>query len=54
MHRLTGANTVNNIEFSLTDKKLEQIKNNLIKQAIDNAITKADIAASASGLKLYK
>lgn len=47
-----GANTINNIDFSLTDKKLEQTKNSLIKQAIDNARTKADIAASASGLRI--
>jgi uncharacterized protein len=47
-----GANTVNNVDFTISDKKLDETKNNLIKQAIDNAITKADIAASALGLKV--
>ena len=36
----------------MSNKKLDEIKNNLIKQAIDNARTKADIAASALGLKV--
>lgn len=47
-----GANTVNNVDFMLSAKKLDETKNNLIKQAIDNARTKADIAASALGLKV--
>ena len=47
-----GANTVNNVDFTLSDKRLEETKNSLIKQAIDNARTKADIAASALGLKV--
>jgi uncharacterized protein len=47
-----GANNVNNIYFSLSDKKLDDIKNSLLKDAIDNAKTKADIAASAAGLKV--
>jgi uncharacterized protein YggE len=46
-----GSNNVNNVGFVLSDKKVEEIKNNLIKQAINNARTKADIAASALGLK---
>src|SRR6476620_5903286 len=48
----SGANTVNSVDFTLSNKKLDEIKNNLIKQAIDNARTKADIAASALGLKV--
>jgi len=48
----SGANTVNSVDFTLSNKKLEETKNNLIKQAIDNAITKANIAASALGLKV--
>lgn len=47
-----GANNVNNIYFSLSDKKLDEIKNSLLKDAINNAKTKADIAASAAGLKV--
>ena len=48
----SGANNVNNIYFSVSDKKLEGIKNELLKEAIDNARKKADIAASALGLKI--
>jgi uncharacterized protein YggE len=47
-----GANTVNSVDFTLSDKKLDETKNSLIKQAIDNARTKADIAASALGLRI--
>jgi len=47
-----GANNVNNVYFSVSEKKLEGIKNLLLKDAINNAKTKADIAASAAGLKL--
>ena len=48
----SGANNVNNIYFSMSDKKLEGIKNELLKEAIGNAREKADIAASALGLKI--
>lgn len=48
----TGANTVDRIDFALSDKKLEETKNNLIKQAIESAREKADIAASATGMKV--
>ena len=48
----SGANTVNSVDFILSDKRLDEIKNNLIKQAIDNARTKADIATSVLGLKV--
>jgi uncharacterized protein len=47
-----GANTVNSVDFTLSNKRSDEIKNSLIKQAIDNARTKADIAASALGLKI--
>lgn len=47
-----GANNVNNIYFSVSDKKLDEIKNSLLKDAINNAKAKADIAASAAGLKV--
>jgi uncharacterized protein len=46
-----GATTVKSIGFTLSEKKLEEIKNGL-KQAINNARSKADIAASTLGLKL--
>jgi uncharacterized protein len=36
----------------LSNRRLDEIKNSLVKQAIDNARTKADIAASALGLKV--
>ncbi|HEY6882929.1 MAG TPA: SIMPL domain-containing protein, partial [Nitrososphaeraceae archaeon] len=48
----SGANTVNSVDFTISDKKLDEIKNNLIKQAINNARTKANIAASILGLKV--
>src|SRR6188472_1819654 len=48
----SGANTVNNVDFTISDKRLDEIKNNLIKQAIDNARTKANIATSVLGLKV--
>ncbi|MBV9178117.1 MAG: SIMPL domain-containing protein [Nitrososphaeraceae archaeon] len=47
-----GANTVNSVDFTLSDKRLDETKNSLIKQAIDNARTKADIATSVLGLKV--
>jgi uncharacterized protein YggE len=47
-----GANNVNNLVFTLSDKKLEETKNLLIKDAINNARSKADIAASSLGLKV--
>lgn len=48
----TGANRVDNIYFSVSDKILNDIKNNLLKDAINNAKSKADIAASILGLKV--
>jgi uncharacterized protein len=47
-----GATTINSVDFTLSNKKLEQIKSGLIKQAIDNARSEADIAASTLGLKI--
>jgi uncharacterized protein YggE len=44
-----GANTVNNIAFTLSEKKLADTKINLIKKALDDARRKADIAATALG-----
>lgn len=48
----SGANNVNSIYFSVSDKKLDGIKNELLREAIGNAREKADIAASALGLKI--
>jgi uncharacterized protein YggE len=47
-----GANTVDRIDFALSDKKLEETKNKLIKQAMQDARAKADIVASAVGMKI--
>ncbi len=47
-----GANTVDRIDFALSDKKLEETKNTLIKQAMQDARAKADIVASAAGVKV--
>jgi uncharacterized protein len=47
-----GVNDVSSISFSLSDEKSELIKNDLLKQAVVNAKSKADIAASALGLKV--
>ena len=47
-----GANTVDRIDFALSDKKLEETKNTLIKQAMQDARAKADIVASAAGMKI--
>lgn len=47
-----GANTVNNVAFTLSEKKLADTKINLIKKALDDARRKADIAATAVGLEV--
>jgi uncharacterized protein YggE len=47
-----GANTVDRIDFALSDKKLEEAKNTLIKRAMQDARAKADIVASAAGMKI--
>jgi uncharacterized protein len=48
----SGANSINSIEFTLSNNRLEDAKNNLITDAIANAKQKADIAASAVGSKV--
>nr|ACY24503.1 uncharacterized conserved protein [uncultured crenarchaeote 57a5] len=48
----SGANNVDSIYFSISDQKLDEIKKQLIKQAISNARAKADVAASELGLKV--
>ena len=48
----SGANNVNSIYFTLSDKKLAEIKNELLKEAIANARQKAALAASELGLKI--
>jgi uncharacterized protein len=47
-----GANTIDSINFALSDNRSGEVKNNLIKQAVIDARSKADIAASALGLKI--
>ncbi|HEX7258045.1 MAG TPA: SIMPL domain-containing protein [Nitrososphaeraceae archaeon] len=48
----TGANTVNDIYFSISPNRLEEIKNSLLKEAVANAKSKADIVAAAGGLNI--
>jgi uncharacterized protein len=48
----SGVNDISSVYFSLSDEKSELIKNDLLKQAVANAKSKADIAASALGLKV--
>jgi uncharacterized protein len=47
-----GVNDISSISFDLSDEKSELIENDLLKQAIEDAQNKADIAASALGLKV--
>jgi uncharacterized protein YggE len=47
-----GANSIDSIYFKLSDKKLAEVKNSLIQLAVKEAKNKADIAASAAGLKV--
>jgi hypothetical protein len=47
-----GANTVNEVYFSISPKKLEEIKNTLLKDAVANAKSKGDIVAEAAGLNI--
>jgi len=47
-----GVNDISSISFSLSDEKSELIENDLLKQAVEDAQNKADIAASALGLKV--
>jgi uncharacterized protein YggE len=47
-----GANDVNDILFAVSDNRLEDAKNELIPDAINNAKQKAETAASTLGLKI--
>ena len=47
-----GVYDISSIYFSLSDTKSELIKNDLLKQAVANAKSKADIATSALGLNV--
>ena len=42
---------MNNVDFSVSNNRLDDLKNSLLKDAIGNAKTKADVA-SAVGLKV--
>jgi uncharacterized protein len=48
----SGANSINSIDFSVTEKKLEDTRTKLITDAIDNAKQKAEAAASALQLSI--
>ena len=48
----SGANSINSIDFRISNKLLEDTKNMLLKDAIANAEEKADIVSSALGLKV--
>lgn len=48
----SGANSINSIDFSVTEKKLEDTRSRLITEAIDNAKQKAEVAASAVQLSI--
>jgi uncharacterized protein len=48
----SGANNINSLDFTVSNNRLEDAKNNLITAAIANAKQKADIAASAVGSKV--
>jgi uncharacterized protein len=47
-----GANIVNDIYFSVSEEKLQKIKNILLKEAVANAKSKADIVAAAAGINV--
>ena len=48
----SGANSINSIDFSVSEKRLEDTRSKLITDAIDNAKQKAAAAASAVQLKV--
>ena len=48
----SGANSINSIDFSVSEKRLEDTRSKLITGAIDNAKQKAEAAASAVQLKV--
>ncbi|MDE1764724.1 MAG: SIMPL domain-containing protein [Thaumarchaeota archaeon] len=47
-----GATRVNNVRFSISDATMKTIQDGLIKAAIADAREKADLAASATGMKV--
>lgn len=47
-----GANTINGVDFRVSDESLESVRNTLIEQAIINAKQKADIASGAIGASI--
>jgi uncharacterized protein len=49
-----GANLVGNISFTLEDEKLEELRNEARKEAIEKAKSSAEGLASAAGIKLGK
>jgi uncharacterized protein len=50
----SGANSINSIDFSVTEKKLEDTRTKLITDAIGNAKQKAEAAASAVQLSITR
>jgi uncharacterized protein YggE len=48
----SGANSINSIDFSVSERRLEDTRSKLITDAIDNAKQKAEAAASAVQLKV--
>ena len=48
----SGANSINSIDFSVTEKRLEDTRSKLITDAISNAKQKAEAAASAVQLSV--
>ena len=47
-----GANFVNDIYFSVSEEKLQKIKNVLLKEAVANAKSKADIVSASAGINV--
>ena len=47
-----GANTISNIDFQVSEKRLDNLRNMLIEDAISAARQKANIASSAVGLNI--
>jgi len=47
-----GVNDISSISFSLSDEQFELIKNELLKQAVEDAQNKANIVATALGLEV--
>jgi len=45
-----GANTINEVYFSISPNKIEEINDILLREAVANAKSKADIVATAAGL----